>query len=233
MKAKAGERLSCLKNQGKERDMPRDPRKHQKALMKKRSKQKAAAQHKSHQQALTSLSPQSIIRRARDFPVFECLISDNWQKDDMGLVEILLARRQPDGDICFGSYLIDKYCLGLKNTFANANFSRTRYQNEVQSRMAQRLPMQECPPELAHQMIYASIDYAAQFGFTPEKDFALSQYILAPRGELEEPYQLTFGRDGKPFFVSGPRDNAARIVKQLEKTAGPGNYDYLVALDAF
>jgi len=33
--------------------------------------------------------------------------------------------------------------------------------------------------------------------------------------------------------VSGPRDNAARIVKQLEKTAGPGNYDYLVALDAF
>src|SRR5437868_15054535 len=102
--------------------MPRDPRKHQKALMKKRSKQKAAAQHKSHQQALTSLSPQSIIRRARDFPVFECLISDNWQKDDMGLVEILLARRQPDGDICFGTYLVDKYCLGLKIRLATRVF---------------------------------------------------------------------------------------------------------------
>ena len=136
--------------------MPRDPRKHQKALMKKRSKQKAAAQHKSHQQALTSLSPQSIIRRARDFPVFECLVSDNWQKDDMGLVEILLARRQPDGDICFATYLVDKYCLGVKDTF---------------------------------------------------------------------------GKDGKPFFIAGPHDNAARILRQLEKTAGPGNYHYLAPLD--
>ena len=77
-------------------------------------------------------------------------------------------------------------------------------------------------------MIYAAIDYAGQFGFTPEKDFAQSQFLLAPRGELKEPYDLTFGRDGKPFFVAGPYDNARQIIKQLEKTAGPGNFDYLV-----
>src|SRR5438874_4086103 len=213
--------------------MPRDPKKYQKALMKKRSKQKAASQHKSHRQEFTPLSLQSIIHRARTFPLLECLISSNWQESNPGLVEILVARQQPDGDICFGVYLVDKFCLGLKNTFANAGFSRTRYENEVYNRIFPEAETEACPVELAHQMIYASIEYAAQFGFTPEKDFALSQYLLAPRGELEEPYQLTFGRDGKPFFVSGPRDNAARIVKQLEKTAGPGNYDYLVALDAF
>jgi len=91
----------------------------------------------------------------------------------------------------------------------------------------------KCPVELAHQMIYASIDYAARFGFTPEKDYALTQYLLAPRGELDEPYKLTFGKNGKPFFVAGPYDNAERILKQLEKAAGPGNYDYLVPLDVF
>ncbi len=182
--------------------MPRDPRKHQKALMKKRSKQKAAAQHKSHQQALTSLSPQSIIRR-----------------------------RQPDGDICFATYLVDKYCLGVKDTFGNAGFSLARYQNEVRNKIFRELKPQECPIELAHQMIYQSIDYAAQFGFQPEKDFAYTQFLLAPRGELEEPYQLTFGKDGKPFFIAGPHDNVARILRQLEKTAGPGNYHYLAPLD--
>jgi len=211
--------------------MPRDQRKYQKALMKKRSKQKAASQHKSHQQEFTSLSPQAIIRSARTYPLFECLISDNWQKDDMGLIQILLARQQPDGDICFGSYLIDKYCLGLKNTLANAGFSRFRYENEVRSRIFRELKPVKCPIELAHQMIYGSIEYAAQFGFEPEKDFALSQYLLAPRGELEEPYQLTFGKDGKPLFIAGPYDNVARILKQLEKTAGPGNYDFLAPID--
>src|SRR5437899_11610848 len=88
----------------------------------------------------------------------------------------------------------------------------------------------ECPVEVAHQMIYASIDYAAQFGFQPEKDFALSQYLLAPRGELEEPYHITFGKNGRPFFVAGPYDNAARILKQLDKTAGLGHYDFFAPL---
>jgi hypothetical protein len=213
--------------------MPRDPRKHQKALMKKRSKQKAALQRKSHQQEFTSLSPQAIIRRARTFPLLECLITGNWQQDNSGMVQILLARQQPDGDICFGSYLVDMYCLGLKNTYANAGFSRTRYENEVRSRIFRGAPPEECPVELAHQMIYASIEYAARFGFQPEKDFALSQYLLAPRGELEEPYELTFGKNGKPLFIAGPHDNVARILKQLEKTAGPGNYDFLAPLDAF
>ena len=40
---------------------------------------------------------------------------------------------------------------------------------------------------------YASLDYAAQFGFEPQSDWTQSQYLLEPRGELEEPYQLIFG----------------------------------------
>ena len=212
--------------------MPRDERKRQKALMKKRSKQKAASQHKSHQPVLASLSAPGIIRRARAFPFYECWISDNWQKDDLGLVEILVSRQQPDGDICFGTYLVDKYLLGVKNTFGNAGFSRARFKNEVLGKIFRELKPQECPVELAHQMVYASLEYAAQFGFQPEKDFAVTQYILAPRGELEEPYQLTFGKDGKPFFVAGPYDNASRILRQLEKTAGPGNFHYFMPIDA-
>ncbi len=213
--------------------MPRDQRKHQKALMKQRSKQKAASQHKAHQQALTPSSPQAIIRHARTYPIFECLISDNWQKkDNMGLVEVLVARQQPDGNICFGVYLVDTFCLGLKNTFANAGFSRGRYQSEVRknNKVFRAGKPVECTIELAHQMIYQSIEYAEQFGFEPEKDFALSQYLLAPRGELEEPYDLTFGKDGKPFFIAGPYDNVARIMRQLEKTAGPGNYHFLAPI---
>ncbi|MEO8953480.1 MAG: hypothetical protein ABI396_16485 [Ktedonobacteraceae bacterium] len=206
--------------------MPRDERKHQKALMKKRSKQKAGSSHRSPQEAAMPLSKQTIIHRARSYPIEECLISSDWERGS-GLVQIVLARKQPDGDICFGVYLVDKYCLGLKNTFANAGFSRTRYEDEIHGRIFEKVEAVTSPLELAHQMIYASIDYAAQFGFEPQADFALSQFLLAPRGELKEPYKLTFGLNGKPFFVAGPRDNALRIIRQLEKTAGPGNFDYL------
>lgn len=195
--------------------------------MKKRSKQKAHAQQWAQQQQMKGPASSVIIHQARTFPLLECLISDNWEeKDGQGLIEVLVAREQPDGNICFATYLIDKFCLGLKNTFARTNFSLARYREESHQLFRELHPV-ACPPELAHQWIYASIEYAAQFGFMPQKDFAQSQYLLAPRGELPEPYKLEFGRDGKPFFIAGPYDNARQILKQLEQTAGPGNFDYV------
>jgi hypothetical protein len=195
--------------------------------MKKRTKSRGASIPKSLRQQSTSYSTPTIIRRARDYPLVECWISADWQQDRLGLVEIIVARLQPDDNICFGVYLVDKFCLGLKNTFTRAKFSPARYQYEAQMIFGDRQVV-KCSPELAYQMIYASIDYAAQFGFTPNKDFDLSQYMLAPRGEFSESYNLKFGKDGKPLFIAGPDDNAAAIVKQLEKTAGPGNYNYMV-----
>jgi hypothetical protein len=197
-------------------------------FMKKHSKHKTASLPKSLRQQPMLFSSSAIIRRARAFPILECWISAGWQEDDPGLVEVIVVREQPDGDICFGMYLLDKYCLGLKKTFAKTGYSHRRFEDQLHNEFFPETPPAACSPELAHQMIYASIDYAARFGFTSYADFALTQYLLAPRGELEEPYNLTFGRDGKPFFIAGPYDDAKAIISQLEKTAGPGNYDYLI-----
>ena len=210
--------------------MPRDERRRQKQLMKKRSKEKVVAQSRARAQAITaSITPRNIIRQARTFPLLDCHISADW-KGEMGLVQILISRKQPDGNICFGVFLVDKFCLGLKNTFAEADFTRREYEDRVVHGLMGRTKMKKCSLELAQQMIYQSIDYAAQFGFQPNKDFALSQYILLPRGELPEKEQIIFGKDGKPFFVAGPHDNVGRILRQLEKTAGPGNFNYLAGI---
>jgi hypothetical protein len=207
--------------------MARDPKKVEKAVMKKRRKQKQAAP-KKHLSALSTLSPHALIRRARTFPIIECLISRDWQLDTTQLTQIVVAREQPNQGVVFGVYLLDRACLGLKNTFCNADFSLARYRQELVQKVASATPLEKCPPELAHQIIYQSIDYAAQFGFKPQKDFKLAQFVLEPRGVLPEPYALTFGKNGKPFFVAGPYDNVQAILAKLEATAGPDNYVYVV-----
>jgi hypothetical protein len=194
--------------------------------MKKRSKQKTASAFKAHQSATVSL--ESVLHDARTFPILECWISDDWEKGS-GLVQIILARVQPNEKICCGTYLVDKFCLGLKNTFAKTNLTPERYQ-EVYDRIASRQPLTRCPIELAHQMIYGSIDYAAQFGFQPQSDWVQTQYMLEPRGELKEPYKLKFGQKGRPLFIAGPYDDTKKIIKQLEATAGPGNFDFLAPM---
>ena len=42
--------------------------------------------------------------------------------------------------------------------------------------------------------------------------------------------KVKFGKDGKPLFISGPYDNAEAIVRQLARTAGEGNFDYVMML---
>jgi hypothetical protein len=207
----------------------RDPKKVEKAVMKKRRKQKQAAS-KKHPSPLAIRSPHALIRSARTFPLIECLITRGWQTDTTLLTQIVVAREQPNQGVVFGVYLLDRACLGLKNTFCNADFSRTRYQQEVITKVASATPLEKCPPELAHQLIYQAIDYAAQFGFKPQKDFKWSQFVLESRGVLPEPYSLTFGKNGRPFFVAGPYDNVQAILAKLDATAGPDNYVYVVHL---
>jgi hypothetical protein len=189
--------------------------------MPRRKKARSSSTH------LSSRSPRQHVRHARDYPIYECWISDDWA-EPRELTQIIVARQQPDGDIVFGVYLVDKACHGLKNSFCNAGFSPAQYRKEVVGQVASSQDLHQCPPQLVHQVIYQAIDYAAQFGFKPQRDFRDSQYILAPRGTYEEEYEIEFGVDGRPLFVSGPYDNSAAIVRKLERTAGPGNHDYVV-----
>jgi len=211
--------------------MPVDPKKQQKEVMKKRRKAKAASARKNQSGIdVTSLSPRALIQRARDFPIRECWISQGWQTGSEGLTQVLIARDQPNGNIAFGVYLVDTQCLGLKDTWCNADFSVRSYSGEVLTKLKQGMPMEQCTSELAHQIVYQGIDYAAQFRFLPQRDFKWSQFILSKRGDLSEPYKLTFGRNGKPLFISGPYDNVKAIIEKLERYAGAGNYDSLIML---
>jgi hypothetical protein len=39
--------------------------------------------------------------------------------------------------------------------------------------------------------------------------------------------ELTFGRDGKPVYISGPHDDGERIIRKLRRGLGDGNYDFV------
>lgn len=206
-----------------------DEKKRQKKLMKKRQKDKARKRKQAQTAPPSSFSLKNTIFMARKFPVYECLINSSW--NESGLADILISRRQPDGNLLFGVYLVDLFCLGLKNTFCNADFPVSNYKTGLRSKMCREHEMVECPLPLAHRIIYGSIEYAAQFGFKPNKDFKLSQYVLEDKNSIEPCEAIEFGKDGKPFFVAGPDDNAERIIKQLESIVGKGNFEFMYRLD--
>lgn len=204
--------------------MKKGEKKKQQKMLKRRT---TSNMQRRAQRAGSLSSPLHHVRQARNYPFEGCWIQKGWQ--DSGLAVIVIARRQPNGNIVFGNYLVDHYCLGLKNTYFNADVAPGEFRNSTLPRMFENVgPLVEVSPALAHEIIYGAIEYADRYGFKPQRDYRDSQYILDLPGEHPRSGKVEFGKDGKPFYVSGPYDNADRIVQQLMRTAGEGNFEYLM-----
>ena len=71
------------------------------------------------------------------------------------------------------------------------------------------------------------------FGFRPHQDY----YAAARFLEGAEPEKCSVkvplgGPDGKPTFIAGPYDNVNRIMNQLRRKVGDGNFHYLIPVAA-
>lgn len=205
--------------------MGKNEAKDQKKRMKKRQKDKARRGKKASAVPFALLSPKKKILMCRDFPIHECLINPSWKEE--GLANITISRQQPDGSIIAGVFLVDTFCLGLKNTFFISDFSLSKYKEELVHKAYRQENPVKCPISLACHIIYDGIDFADQFGFKPNKDFKYSQYLLNEKNNLDPIEPIEFGKNGKPYFISGPHDDVDAITQQLLRKAGKGNFDFI------
>jgi len=196
--------------------------KRQKALKKRRQRKLSRRQARAARR--TTLL--GYIRQARNYPIIGCWAMQGW--DESGLAVIVIARRQPNGNIVFGNYLVDYYCLGLKNTYCNADIPPEQFHRDYLPKAFSERPPVDISPRLAHEIIYGGIEYAAQFGFHPHADFKRSRYILDPPDLHPRNGAVEFGHNGKPLYIEGPYDNTDAILRQLARTAGQGNFHYLI-----
>src|SRR5277367_6694263 len=77
----------------------------------------------------TSTDPTVRLRDAAKWPVIEAVASSAiWQS---GLGYLCLARENPQGELAIGVFLVDVYCLGVKNTFWQIG-TRTKFDQIIE-----------------------------------------------------------------------------------------------------
>ena len=143
-----------------------------------------------------------------------------------GLAQILVVRVEKN-QYLVGSYLVDYWCLGVKDAFGPRKFNQKKYENLVQKTYANfEGRYREISLEQAQSIIWGAVNYAAGLGLKPHVDFeGVKDHLGKPSAEL---LPIEFGRQGKPFYVSGPFDNPDKIVAKLRETVGEGNFDYVI-----
>jgi hypothetical protein len=166
-----------------------------------------------------------IMEKGRSLPIINCLIHEQWR--NMGMASIFVVRGMPSGNLIIGSYLVDTLCLGLKNTMFMFNLTEKEW-TEKQIDLLSGDSFIECSYELAHTIIYGGIDFAEDAGFRPQKDFAITKYLLAEDVGIEPDEDVEFGKDGTHYYVPGPNDQPNVVLNTLNRTLGKGNYLFTV-----
>jgi len=147
-----------------------------------------------------------------------------------GLVTALVARRRRHRravTVCV--YLVDAYCLGIKNAMGPDNTddrALRRLIDHVFSGYHQ--PPVPAPIELVRDLVLGAAEYAHRLGFAPHPDFEQTRAHLGP---WTAPSAITFGRDGKPTYVQGPYDHPRHVLRTLRRAVGRNGFHYTIEFD--
>jgi hypothetical protein len=168
-------------------------------------------------------------------PVAQCLVDVNFAnallRDETteagGLGLVMVTRSKGYNRFVATTYLIDYWCLGLKDTIPPRNCNDSQYKNLIENSYSPFLGYEEISLEQAQALVWGAIAYAKKLGFEPHRDFEQSKAHL---GESTSEIGLKFGRNGKPCYVEGPYDNTKKIINTLKNSVGEGNFNYLFGM---
>ena len=166
---------------------------------------------------------------AAAWPVHEVLLSANWTQPEE-LVAVLIARRSPNsGKIAVASLLVDLACLGVKSAQVRLHKDVADYNAGLRAHIVRLMPMVPADFNLAVKIVMSGLGYADKLGFKPDPVFAQAEPLLAGANLDACPTPVkTGGPEGKPFFVNGPYDDVDKVIAQLRRAVGDGNFNYLI-----
>jgi hypothetical protein len=176
-------------------------------------------------------------------PVVECLMNTDSvvnffpdqalqtiHGDDLeeGMAIVTVTRTSGFNRFTVCTYLVDCWCLGVKDAGGPRQFNRSEYEQFAALSYAPFLyGSQKISLAQAQAIVWGAVEYAETLGFKPHVDFEKTKHHL---GEWNGELKLEFGRNGKPCYCAGPYDNASSIIHTLNNSVGEGNYDYILGM---
>lgn len=213
----------------KKRNQKRDQRKREQ----KNARRKAVHAKRS---GLAPSSP-SLVQQARAaasaFGVNYCMVTGGLF--DLGIGYVVLGRTNSPSTVATAVLLVDVFCLGVKNGFY-AELTHVKFLDMVDglAGMDNDNPLVDIDPPCARRIVAGAVAYAEQLGFAPHDSYPPAEALFGDIDAGSCPTEYVFGKDGKPFFVSGPHDTPAKIRKVMRTLfdgTGEGNFDYMLGVD--
>ncbi|MCC8937057.1 hypothetical protein H8A99_11320 [Bradyrhizobium sp. Arg68] len=170
----------------------------QKRARKAQRRKQVVAQKRRAEELEASLPAR--VRRAAALPIQGCLLTEALFESGIGT--LVLARGATPHHVALSSYLLDTFCLGIKDvTF---EFVEGEYFQFYVNTMSAMSPMMSVDPGYARKLLRDLAAWSRSIGFAPHRDFATVERIFGDVSVDGIDAVFPFGRDGKPLYIPGP-----------------------------
>ena len=185
------------------------------------------AKRKDKQRAIARVESSSKIARvlqAQRWTLFDTRISD--RLIEKGIANAFIARRGPHNQVVGVVFLVDTFCLGVKDVSVFYG-PETRWHEIVQQQIENGMRLDLIAPDALRKLVEGAVAYAKSFGIAPHRDWLQASQVFGDIDVSKSLVEFTYGEDGKPSYVSGPYDRPERvrqILQVLTQHAGAGNF---------
>jgi hypothetical protein len=184
----------------------------------KAQRRKQVVAQKRRAEVLEASLPARVLRAAQA-PIQHCFLTES--VFDIGMGTLILARGATRHHLALSSFLIDVFCVGIKDVIFESVESEV-FEMYMEATDAGS-PMISVDPSYARKLIRDLAAWSQSIGFAPHRDFAAVERIFGDTIADASDAVFRFGRDGKPMYIPGPNDTAPLIqrrIAQLQKHLG-------------
>jgi len=142
------------------------------------------------------------VRQAATIPIRHCLIQQGLL--DHGMGALILARGATLSGFSVGVFLLDTYCLGIKDVFFRV-LDAEEFEALVDSN-EQILPLVDINSCDARALLHDLAAWSRTIGFAPHRDFTAVEQLFGDVNIDDSNAEFKFGCDGKPLYAPGPSE---------------------------
>ena len=193
----------------------------------KAQRRKQVVAQKRRAEILETSLPARVLRAAQA-PIQHCLLTESLF--DAGIGTLILARGATPHHLAFGSFLLDVFCLGIKDVMFDLRES-DEFDMYVEVADADA-PLAFIDPGDARKLLRDLAVWSQSIGFPPHRDFAAVERIFGDVSADTSEVDFQFGRDGQPLYIPGPFDSPSLIrrrIEQLQKRLGDDGFEFEIA----
>ncbi len=165
----------------------------------------------------TFMSPDKYVReKVRTLEKGPCYMTHD---EGSGMVHIVVSRLHTGGKISAGFYLVDKFCLGVKNSFYKLRMEDYEFDDMIDM-LGSKYGMDKLSYDEAHNWIYGAVEFAEEAGIEPCKEFSLTKYFLDEDTDDVPLIEYEFGDEGKHHLFVNSNLEASKYMPLLRKNLG-------------